>query len=191
MKLRTLLVLAVSAAGLALAGPASTAVAAPAASVWDYPAKICPTLSVSTTTPLAGASFTVSGVNFAPDAKIRLELHTKVHVLTTVTSDANGAFKVAVKLPAGLLGNHDIVAIGGDTGVTGCPADPSQVLNFGAAGESAGGAGGTVGASGGGTAFTGVDVLGLVGAALALLVGGVLLNRSGRRRRAAAYAGRH
>jgi hypothetical protein len=189
MKLRTLLALAVSVAGLALAGPAASAGAAPAASVLDYPAKICPTLSVSTTTPLAGASFTVSGVNFAPNAKIRLELDTKVDVLATVTSDANGAFATSVKMPAGVLGNHDIVAVGGDTGVAGCPADPAQVLHVGTAGAGAVAGGGSGGSSSGGTAFTGVDVLGLVGAALALLVGGVLLNRGGKRRRAA-YAGR-
>src|SRR4051794_12501960 len=109
MKLRAILALIVAMTGLALAGPAAGAAAAPVA----YPPTICPTLSVSTTTPLVGEQITVSGINFNPNAHIRIELHTTVYVLANVVSDAAGGFTTKVRLPAGVTGNHLIIAVGG------------------------------------------------------------------------------
>src|SRR5579875_168515 len=57
--------------------PATAASAQPHA----YPPTICPTLAVSTTTPLEGQPITVSGVNFAPHTKLTLELHTQTYDL--------------------------------------------------------------------------------------------------------------
>jgi hypothetical protein len=177
MKLRAILVLGLAVAGLALVSP--SAQAAPV-----YPPVTCPTLSLSTTNPVAGESISVTGTMFAPHAKVRLELQSTTDVLAHVTTDGQGSFKTTVKLPAGVTGRHKLVAIGGDVAgqeLIGCPADPFQTINI------QGGSSGT--SSPGGTAFTGLDVLGLLAAAAVLLAGGVLLQRSGKRRRA--YAGRH
>jgi hypothetical protein len=154
--------------------------AAPAASAVAYPPTTCPTLSVSTTTPLAGGTVTVSGSNFAANAHVTLELHTTVYVLAHVTASAAGAFTATVTLPAGVVGSHQIVATGGGS-VPGCPAEPSQVLNIQASGTGAGSGGG--GGAGGGTAFTGVDILLLVAVAAALVGVGFAVNSSGKRRR--------
>lgn len=178
MRLRAILALAVAMTGLALAGPVATAAAAPVA----YPVTICPTLSVSTTTPLVGEKITVSGVHFDPNAHIRLELHTTVYVLATVVSDAAGSFTTQVTMPAGVTGHHLILAIGGGFVSTHCTGDPVQVtIQTGVQSTAAGG----TGSSGGGTAFTGLDILALIVAAAALLGIGLLLNRGGKRTGAA------
>ncbi|MDT4915221.1 MAG: hypothetical protein QOC66_4349 [Pseudonocardiales bacterium] len=173
-----LLALAVASAGLLLAAPAAGA--APAA--LPYPSTTCPTLAVSTTTPLVGASITVTGSKFANNADVRLELHTTVYVLGHVTTSATGTFQTTVTLPAGVVGAHELQAIGGGANADpGCPPDPIQIINI-HAGASAAANGG------GGTAFTGVDVLLLVLVAALLLGAGVVLNRSGRKGRRRTYA---
>jgi hypothetical protein len=172
MRLRTFLALALASACLIVAGPAAQAVA--------YPPTICPTIAVSTTTPLVGEAITVSGVNFTANAHVRLELHTKVYVLANVTTSAQGTFSTSVTMPAGVVGSHTIVAIGGGA-VPGCPAEPIQIVKVQPPGGNGGGNGG--GSNGGGTAFTGVDVLLLVLIAALLVGAGVMLNRGGKRRR--------
>lgn len=167
--------------------PATAASAQPHA----YPPTICPTVAVSTTTPLEGQSITVSGVNFAPHTKLTLELHTQTYDLGTVTTDAQGTFTTTVKLPAGVSGSHLIVAVGGN--ITSCPADPSAHLDIQGTGQPSGtstssqgagvGGGSGHGGNGGGTAFTGVDILLLVLIAAGLLGAGVALVRSGKRRK--------
>lgn len=168
--------LALAAASLVIAGPAAHAVA--------YPPTICPTISVSTTTPLAGEAITVTGVNFIAGATVRLELDSSATVLKTVTASASGTFTTQVTMPAGLLGSHTILASGGGGG-PGCPADPIQIVNAHGpgGGGGGGGSGNGGGTNGGGTAFTGVDVLLLVLIAGLLLTAGVMLNRGGKRRR--------
>ncbi|MDT4925202.1 MAG: hypothetical protein QOG01_2915 [Pseudonocardiales bacterium] len=177
MRVRAILALAVASLWLVVVAPASSASAAAA-----YPPIPCPTLSVSTTTPLAGTSITVSGSNFTPNASVRLELHTQVDVLANVTTSNNGSFSVNVRLPAGVTGDHDIVAIGGtETGATGCPASETIVIHdVGGASTSA------PGGNGGGTAFTGIDILALIAVAAVLLAAGVLLNRRGNSAKRAA-----
>lgn len=171
MKLRAMLAIGLAGLCLAFAAPASAAAA--------YPAKMCPTLSISTMTPLVGESITVSGAAFAPNAKIRLELHTKIYVLANVTSSATGTFSTQVKLPAGVRGNHKIFAIGGDLSNTpGCPVDPVQILGIGSTnGANPAGPNGTSG----GTAFTGVNIALMLLAAAALIAAGLTFNRRGRR----------
>jgi hypothetical protein len=170
-----MLALAIASAGLVIAAPAASADAV------AYPPTTCATVAVSTTTPLAGSSFTVTGSNFTPNIALTIELHTKTYVLGHVTTSATGAFSITVNLPAGVLGNHLVVAVG-DAAVASCPPDPSQIIDVQAAGESTGVAGGG-GGGGGGTAFTGVDVLLLVVVAAVLIVGGFALNRGGGKRR--------
>lgn len=174
MRLRSLLALPLAVVALGaflLAGPAAPAGA--------YPATICATLEVSTTNPLAGATITVSGSNFDPDATVKLVLHSQTYQLGSAKSDAQGSFAKDVKLPAGVTGHHYIEAMGGTTDQpSGCPAEPMQPLDI----QSSGGNG--IPAGNGGTAFTGLDILALIAAAVVLLGGGVLVNRSGKRRRA-------
>jgi hypothetical protein len=173
MKFRTVLVLACLAFAALVAAPATSAAA--------YPPTTCATLSVSTTTPVAGATITVTGQNFNPNATIRLELHTTTYLLATVTSNSSGSFSTHVTLPSGVTGTHDLIAVGGTAGMpSGCPSQPVQVLQIQGAGTSGGGTGS---GSGGGTAFTGVDVLAMIAGAAVLLAAGLLFARAGRRRR--------
>jgi hypothetical protein len=181
MRLRSISVLPVAAALLLVAGPVTSAAA--------YPATTCPTLAVSTTTPLEGQAIGLTGTQFNPHARIQLELSPKPYLLRTVTSNSRGSFSTTVTMPKGLVGNRTISAIGGGSNpAIGCPTDPVETIGIQTNG---GGGGGTThgGSTNGGPAFTGIDVLGLIAAAIALLGGGVLLNRSGQRRRA--HASRH
>jgi hypothetical protein len=184
MRFRAILGVSLSAALLVLAGPAVTALA--------YPPTICPTLSVSTTNPLPGQTIAVTGTNFEPQASVKLELRSPVRVLKTVKSDGSGSFATSVKLPAGVTGKHTLVAVGGgSTGGAGCGIDPFQTLNIqnNGGGNSSASTGTSTGTNGGGgTAFTGLDVLALIAAAVVLVGAGVMLNVSGKRRK---YASRH
>lgn len=174
MRLRSLLVLP-----LAVVALGAVLLAGPAAPAGAYPATICATLEVSTTNPLVGATITVSGSNFDPNATIKLVLHSQTYQLGSTKSDSLGSFTKDVKLPTGVTGHHLIEAIGGTSDEpSGCPADPIQALDI----QSNGGSG--VPAGNGGTAFTGLDILALIAAAVVLLGGGVLINRGGKRRRA-------
>lgn len=170
MKVRAVLALAAALGWLALLAPAGTAAA--------YPPTTCPTIAVSTTAPAVGETITVSGSNFDADATVTIQLHTTTYDLGTARTDASGAFSAKVTLPAGVTGHHLIEVQGAQSA---CPADPVQVDIQGTGGPaSASVANGTPGT---GTAFTGVDILGLLVAAAALIGLGVLLNRrsSGRR----------
>jgi len=172
MKLRAILAFAVAMAGFVLVGPAANAMA--------YPPTTCPTLSVSTTTPLVGESIVVTGAKFTPNTNIRIELHTITYLLATVKSSAAGSFSTTVQLPDGVSGSHTIVAVGGMP--EGCPATPIKIgIQTGPSSTSTGGPPGP-------PAFTGVDVLLLLLAAAVLLGAGVLFTRGGKRRRAAEHA---
>ena len=72
-----------------------------------------PTPSVSTTTPTAGGTMTISGDGFAPGASLTITLHSDPVVLATATADANGAYSVTVTIPAATTpGTHQIVVSG-------------------------------------------------------------------------------
>jgi hypothetical protein len=133
-------------------------------------------LTVSTTTPFPGQTITVAGANFTANVAVDIVLDTN-DVLAHVNADASGSFSVDVKLPADLVGNHVIRAVG--TGLGDCPVDPIQITAQGSAPSSS---------SGGGLASTGVDILTGLAIALALLAVGAFLTGSGRRK---ASNGRH
>jgi hypothetical protein len=68
----------------------------------------------------------VTGENFAPNTAVELWLHSDPVLLTTVTTDANGAFSQLVTMPAGATGQHEIHAVG--TNRSGQPA--TQVVGI-------------------------------------------------------------
>lgn len=175
MRLRAIVALAIAVAASVLFAPMSTAA--------GYPVTECPSLSVSTTNPLPGQSITVSGENFTPNASVRLELHTDVIVLKTVTADANGSFSTSVTLPDDVVGTHSIVAATGAPNSSDCPGNPVVIIHIQTGGSST-----STGGHHGGTSFTGVDVLAMLVGAAVLIGAGVAFNRGGRRR--GSYAGR-
>jgi hypothetical protein len=175
MRLRAVLLLPLTAVLLLVGAPVAVAGADPAA----YPVSVCATISTSTTNPLPGQSIVIIGNNFDPNASVRLVLDTGA-VLGRVTTDANGHFRTSVRMPASATntGMHKIYAKGGTTDQpANCPTDPVQTVTIQASSSEPGGSGGN---SGGGTAFTGVDVLGLLAGAAVLILAGVGLNRRGR-----------
>ena len=179
MRLRAIVALAAATLAAMFLSPAAQA--APAERVAQYPPATCALLSVSSTNPLVGEAITVSGVNFNPNASVRLALHMtasgKVYDLKTVTTDNTGSFTTTVKLPDGVSGRGQIVAATGAPDIPGCPPDPFVTIHIqghGVAGSSAGPTGP------GGTSFTGVDVLLIVLAALVLLGIGYALTRAGK-----------
>lgn len=174
MRLRATVALVLSGLGFAFLGPVAAANA--------YPVVTCSTLAVSTNTPAAGEVITVSGTNFKPDETVRLELHTRVYLLKTLTTGADGAFSTRVALPAGVTGNHVVVAVGASVNAAGCPADPSVNIKIKGSGVGGVATSTTPGAGGqsnnpGGTAFTGVNVMLMLIVAAILVVLGVMLNR--------------
>jgi hypothetical protein len=178
VKIRAALALAVLALGLALVGPATSAQATPAHAALAYPPTTCSTLSVSTTHPAVGAKITVTGANFVPNHSVKLILRTHTYFLVALTTDANGAFSVQVQLPAGVTGHHKIIAIGGSPNGNGCPPDPFQIIDIHGPGSPTA----TSSQPGGPTAFTGLDIGALLGAAALLIAAGVLFTRRGRNR---------
>jgi hypothetical protein len=112
----------------------------------------------------------VNGTGFAGGEQVTLTLDATT--LTALATDASGSFSADVTLPAGVSGNHQIVA----TGSTGDSASGS--ITIGDCGNGTAPETGT-----GGLSNTGVAVLSLAGLGLVLLVGGIFLVASGRRRR--------
>ena len=172
VRIRAVLALLVLALGLSLVAPATAAEA--------YPPTTCATLGVSTTHPAVGAKVTVTGANFVPNHQVKLVLKTKTYFLVSLTTDASGAFSVQVQLPAGVTGQHRILAIGGSPNGNGCPSNPVQIINVHGPGSPT--ATSTATPSGGPPAFTGVDIAALLAAAAVLIAAGVLFARSGKRR---------
>lgn len=153
-------------------GPASAAAPTPAGTVCGGYGSldVRASMSVSTTTPFPGQTITLSGQNFAPAGIVVTIVLDTGAVLTHVTINASGTFSVPITMPAGVTGNHKILAEGQIT----CPPDPVQVTI-----QASGNAG-----NNGGLASTGVDILTGLAIAIALIAGGVLMARSGRRRSA-------
>lgn len=163
MKLRAILALAVAAIGLFFAVPAASATA--------YPPTTCPSLSVSTTNPQPGETFTLSSSGMPAHAMVKIYLHSDPILLKTVETDASGSFTTTITLPDGVTGTHTIVAVPDKPMAPGCPP-PSVTIDI--QGKNT---------NGGGTAFTGLDVLAMLLGAAVLIGIGVGLNRSGKRRR--------
>lgn len=172
MKLRALMALALAVLGVAIVRPVASASA--------YPATTCPTLGVSTTTPAPGESITVTGSDFDAHTSVTLLLDRSSTVLGTAHTDGTGSFTTHVTMPDGVTGNHLIEAKGAQTQ---CPADPVQIFpGHAATGPGAPDTGGP------GTAFTGLDIVGLLLLAAALLGTGAAVHRRGSRSRRRAAA---
>lgn len=158
-------------------------VGAPTVSAAAYPATTCTaTIAVSTTHPAAGEAITVTGTGFDAGATVRLVLDTGDR-LATVRSSAEGNFTTEVTMP-NTSGRHVLHARGGTSNQPAdCPADPFVTLTIqGGSTQSAGAP------NGGGTAFTGLNVLGLLAIAAALVGIGVALNRRSRSGKRATHA---
>jgi hypothetical protein len=150
------------------------------AKVLSYPPTVCPTLSISTTTPHPGEAITITGKGFVPGDTITLVFDSADHPLGTAHVADDGTFSVNVTMPSGVTGNHLIIAQGSSDN---CPVDPIQVFFPGS---------GVGGKTTGGLSNTGANVLLGVSLGLALLVAGFALNRGATaRRRRAATPGRH
>jgi hypothetical protein len=151
-----------------------------------YPVKAGATLSVSTTTPYSGQTIDVSGSNFQPGENVTLKLDGKT--VATVIADSNGSFSTSFKVTAA-PGKFELTATGSVCGVTGlllairAGAGVGGVSATQSPGAGAAGAGAT--GQGGGLAFTGLDVALMLLVAVALLGGGGVMLRAGRRRHAA------
>jgi len=144
-----------------------------------YPPTGCPgSLSVSTTTPLAGETITVTGTGFTPGAQVHLVMHTKVYDLGTFTANAQGSFTAQVTLPDNVFGKHLVIATSGAPHIQQCPGDPIQIHGPGGVNSSPGGHHGTSG--------TGVDVAIILLTAAALLGIGFAVARGGKRRHGSA-----
>ncbi|HEX3614071.1 MAG TPA: hypothetical protein VHU88_20450 [Sporichthyaceae bacterium] len=148
----------------------------PAVQAQGYPPAGCPgSLSVSTTHPLPGETITVTGTDFSPGANVHLVMRSQSYDLGTFKANAQGSFTAQVKLPAGVVGRHLIVAVSGAPHITQCEGDPIQIQPPN---------GTSTGPNGhhGGNSFTGVDILVIVLIAAGLLGAGVALTRGGKRR---------
>lgn len=166
--------------GLALLGTAFSVSASAA------PYTIQPTISISTQTPAAGGTLTISGAGFGANEDVRNELRATTYPLASAQTDANGAFRVTVTLPAGVTGAHTIVATGVRSGKS-----ASAPIMIGAASSNSGVSrvvtgGGASGASG--LASTGVAALGIAGLGAGLIIGGGLLLLTTVRRRQTAVS---
>ena len=154
-------VFALFVAAVAFAGPANAA---------PYTSQA--TCSVSDQTPAAGSSLTLSCSGFGANETVNITLHSHgVTVLAPGATNASGAFSTTVTLPAGVTGTHTLTAVGATSGRT-----ASVSITIGAV-TSAGGP------TGGGLPFTGAAVMGISSLAVLLLLGGVLMVFTSRRRR--------
>ncbi len=159
-----------------------------------------PTLSVSTSNPAVGATFTVAGADFVAGTTVDLTLHTQTYDLGTATVDAGGSFTTTVTLPAGVSGTHTLTATdpagntvlnasltivigadnsGGGSNGAGSAGNGSSNGNGSGAGNGALAAGG----GNGGLAYTGVPVTGIVVVGLLLLLAGFVTLLTSRRRK--------
>lgn len=133
-----------------------------------------PVLTLSTSTPLEGSTLTVAGSGFGGGDTINITLHTATYNLGSVTTTGSGTFSTQVTLPAGVTGQHTIVATDANTGQT-----ASASIDIIASGSSNGG----TSSSSGGLSNTGVAVMSIGGLGVLLLLGGGVMLMAGRRRK--------
>jgi hypothetical protein len=111
-------------AAAAAANPVIVAVAPDATTTTASPkAPLAPTLSLSASAGTEGKTVTATADGFKADSEVTFELHSNPIVLGKVTADNNGRATLTASLPAGVAGQHDIVAIGIN------PAGQSVTLN--------------------------------------------------------------
>ena len=127
-----------------------------------------PTIAVSSSTVAPGGTLTVSGSGFAPGEQVSITLFSTTVLLATTTADSSGAVTQAVTVPADLeVGQHHIELLGLTSG-TRVRVEIEVLAETTAPGTLPA----TGRHSGGETAFS-----------LALIVAGLVLVRSARRRR--------
>jgi hypothetical protein len=143
---------------MAFAGPANA-----------YPPGTLPTTTVSTQTPVAGASVTFCGSGFQPGETVGITLDSTSQGSTV--ADGSGEFCTAVVLGATLTGTHTLTATGLTSGST-------SSVTIRIAGASAGTT------PSGGLAFTGAAVIGIGALGGLLLIGGATMVLASRRRKA-------
>jgi hypothetical protein len=150
-------------AAVAFAGPASAA-----------PYSDQSRVSVSTQTPAAGSTITLTGTGFGANETVINTLDGTT--LASARTDAAGNFSVRITLPAGVTGAHTILSTGATSGHV-----ASIVLTIGAASAASGLV--NTGTGTGGLAFTGAAVIGIVALGGLFLAGGFAMVLAGRRRK--------
>jgi len=136
-----------------------------------------PTASVDPNSVVAGTTTSVTGGGFAPNELLDIDLCSSPVHLASVTADGSGGFRATVTVPAGTAaGAHTIVV---------SSADGLRIAIASISVTAPAGGGGTGGAGrGGALARTGDDSTRLAGlAALALIMGAVLVRSARRTRR--------
>jgi hypothetical protein len=128
------------------------------------------TCAAGTQHPPAGGRVPLTCNGFGAKDRINLSLHSAPISLGSALTDSSGSFSRTVTLPAGVTGQHDIVATDTSTGQT-----ASVSLTIGGAATGGGGGGG------GGLSSTGVAVIGIGALGLVLLGGGGMMLYAGRR----------
>lgn len=121
-----------------------------------------PTVEVGAASVAAGGSVTVSGADFAAATDLRIELRSTPVLLGTATTDATGAFRATVTVPADTPpGAHSLVVIAPD----GAETTVALTVTAAAGGDPGGQPGGETGGRPGGTPGTGGAVAPGAGAA--------------------------
>ncbi|WP_136053606.1 MULTISPECIES: endonuclease/exonuclease/phosphatase family protein [unclassified Microbacterium] len=138
-----------------------------------------PNVQLGAASVAAGSDVTISGTDFPATTALRIELRSTPMPLGTATTDASGAFRATVTVPAGASpGAHSIVVIDPDGAETTVALTVTASIGGESPGGTPGGAPGTGGAaapgSGGGTVKS--DSLATTGAdSTPLILGGALL----------------
>ena len=131
-----------------------------------------------------GQTLAIAAGGFQPGSEVKIEVHSTVVTLTTMSADADGNISATVTLPSSLeVGAHTLSLVG----TTGTVSFEFRIVS--APGSASGGSG--VGSSGGGDlANTGVDVIsGVLIGILLVATGALALVLSARRRRPIRRAG--
>ncbi|WP_210769072.1 metallophosphoesterase [Ruania alkalisoli] len=124
------------------------------------------TVTLSTSSVVAGDALEVNGSGFPPGEEVRIELHSHTIELATVEADGSGTVTAQVTIPATAVGSHRIVLIS-ESGVR-----ASAALTV------------TAAAGGGDLAETGSDTpVWMVAGSAALLFGGMTMFLVARQRR--------
>jgi hypothetical protein len=163
---------------MALAAPAGAAPHALAAGNCSSTAysTITPSAQIqsSTQTPFIGESIEASGVNYCPNEDVTITLRGKD--VGTAHTDNNGSWDPAAITVTGPTGTAELCGIG----ASGLSNDRSCLtLTITANGTD----GQNNGSDGGGTAYTGVEIAGLIVLAVGLIGGGAALVTAGRKRK--------
>lgn len=147
-----------------------------------------PTLGLGSTSVAAGGTVTISGAGFVASADLRIELRSTPVLLGTATTDATGAFRTTVTVPADTApGAHSLVMIDPDGAETAVALTVTAAAGGGQPGGTPGGGGATAPGTGtsknGSLATTGADSAPFILAAVLLLGTGLGLVVLRRRRR--------